>query len=245
MGRHARNARIRIANGRITSLPHPCGSGDRPAAAIPCIPGWIESTYPAIAFRPQRRNSHQRRAAVDAAAGIAQAAWAQFDGRLYDGAKRRRPMEKHARCHSTDHAFRDPGCSLDRNHRRRCLGHAEQLRALVRARTADGADLIKIFDRRGQRTGAAPDVQPSSNSHHVRRRRAGGFGPWWHATVAGRQRQRVPDATKSQMRTMPREEIAVAVRGRSEVRPQVGLVGQNYSRTKRAISGVGNTPRKA
>ena len=117
----------------------------------------------------------------------------------------------------------------------------EQLRTAVRARAADGADLIKIFASSSQRVGATPTLTEAQLRVLCDEAKAVGLRSMVHA-----YRSQVAAAARAGCREIEHatyasaQDIAVAVAAGAYLSPQVGLVVQNYLENQDRYLGVGN-----
>jgi imidazolonepropionase-like amidohydrolase len=117
----------------------------------------------------------------------------------------------------------------------------DALRALVRQRKADGADLIKIFASSSQRVGATPTLTEEQLKALCDEAAAVGLRSMVHA-----YRSQVSAAARAGCREIEHatyashEDIEAAVAAGAFISPQVGLVVQNYLQNKARYIGVGN-----
>jgi imidazolonepropionase-like amidohydrolase len=115
----------------------------------------------------------------------------------------------------------------------------QQLRAMVRERQAQGADLIKIFASSSQRVGAKPTIHEEQLKVLCDEARAVGLRAMVHA-----YRGQVAAAARAGCREIEHatyatpEELAVAVQAGAYITPQVGLVVQNYLENQARYIGI-------
>jgi imidazolonepropionase-like amidohydrolase len=238
-----RNARIGIANGRITSLAAPSVGQMIDLRGYTVLPGWIDvHVHLASHFDRSGRIATEQEPPLDAATGIAQAAWDTLMGGFTTVQSVGDPKEKPLRDAIRDHGFPGPRvltslAPIEGD----ASATPEQLRALVRARKADGADLIKIFASSSQRTGAAPTFTEQQLRILCDEARAVGLRSMVHAyrsQVAAAARAGCDEVEHATYASA--EEIAAAVHAGAILSPQVGLVVQNYLKNKARYLGVGN-----
>ena len=237
------DARIGIANGRITSLAAPEAGNVIDLRGLTVLPGWIDvHVHLDSHFGRDGRIATDKEPPLEAAMGIAQAAWDTLMGGFTTVQTVGDPTERPLRDAIRDHGFPGPRVLTSLAW---IEGDAtmtpEQLRAQVRARKADGADLIKIFASSSQRVGATPTFTEEQLRILCDEAKAVGLRSMVHAyrsQVAAAARAgclEVEHATYASA-----EDIAVAVRAGVVISPQVGLVVQNYIRNKDRYLGVGN-----
>ncbi len=236
-------ARIGIANGRITSLASAAVGTVIDLRAFTVLPGWIDThVHLASHFDATGRIATDSEAPVDAAMEVAEAAWATLMGGFTTVQSVGDPTEKPLRDAIRDHGFPGPRVltSLawiegDKN------TTPAQLRAMVRERKAQGADLIKIFASSSQRVGATPTFTEEQLKILCDEARAVGLRSMVHA-----YRSQVSAAARAGCREIEhatyatREDIETAVAAGAFISPQVGLVVQNYLENKARYLGVGN-----
>jgi imidazolonepropionase-like amidohydrolase len=246
MGGELRGARIRIAGGRIESLSAPMhapGARTIDLRGYTVLPGWIDThVHLAYHFDRSGRIATDSEAPLDAATGIAAAAWDTLMGGFTTVQSVGDPSEKSLRDAIRDHGFPGPrvltslawieGTTVSTD---------DELRAAVRERKAAGADLIKIFASSSQRVGAMPTL----SEHQLRvlcdEAHAVGLRSMVHA-----YRSQVAAAARAGCREIEhatyasKEDIEVAVAAGAYLSPQVGLVVQNYIENKARYLGVGN-----
>jgi imidazolonepropionase-like amidohydrolase len=237
------DARIGVAKGRITSLA--AGEHGRviDLTGYTVLPGWIDThVHLASHFDANGRIATELESPVDAAMEIAEAAWATLMGGFTTVQSVGDPSEKALRDAIRDHDFPGPRVLTS-------LAWIEgdpsttpdELRAMVRDRKAQGADLIKIFASKSQRVGATPTFTEEQLRVLCDEARAVGLRSMVHA-----YRSQVSAAARAGCREIEHmtyasdEDVAVAVRAGAFLSPQVGLVVQNYIENKARYIGVGN-----
>lgn len=237
------NARIGIANGRITSLSAPVKGQVIDLRRYTVLPGWIDvHVHLDSHFDRNGRIATDKEPPLDAAMGIAQAAWDTLMGGFTTVQSVGDPSEGPLRDAVRDHGFQGPRVLTSLAWiEGDATATPEHLRELVRARKADGADLIKIFASSSQRVGATPTFTEAQLRILCDEARAVGLRSMVHA-----YRSQVAAAARAgcseieHMTYASAEDIAVAVRAGAYLSPQVGLVVQNYLKNKTRYLGVGN-----
>src|SRR5262249_55911795 len=115
----------------------------------------------------------------------------------------------------------------------------EELRALVRERKAQGADLVKIFASSSQRVGATPTLTEEQLRVLCQESQAQGLRSMVHA-----YRGQVAAAARAGCRQIEHAtyatpaELEVAVKAGAFLTPQVGLVVQNYLENRIRYVGI-------
>jgi imidazolonepropionase-like amidohydrolase len=242
-GGELRNARIGVENGRITSLAAQAQGQVIDLRRYTVLPGWIDvHVHLDSHFDRNGRIATESEPPLEAAMGIAEAAWDTLLGGFTTVQSVGDPSEKPLRDAIRDHGFPGPRVLTSLAW---IEGDAstppEELRRLVRARKSEGADLIKIFASSSQRTGATPTFNEAQLRILCDEARALGLRSMVHA-----YRSQVAAAARAgcgeieHMTYSSAEEIAVAVRAGAFLSPQVGLVVQNYLKNKERYLGVGN-----
>lgn len=236
-------ARIGVANGRITSLAAADGGAIVDLRGYTVLPGWIDThVHLASHFDSGGRIATETESPGDATMEIAEAAWASLMGGFTTVQSVGDPSEKPLRDAIRDHGFPGPRVltSLAWIEGDPSLP-PEKLRAMVRERKAQGADLIKIFASSSQRVGAKPTLTEAQLKVLCDEARAVGLRSMVHA-----YRSQVSAAARAGCREIEHatyataEDIEVAVKAGAFISPQVGLVVQNYLENKARYLGVGN-----
>lgn len=242
-GNVLRDARIGVRGGRITSLAAPDGDRTIDLRRYTVLPGWIDTHVHLDSHWDRNgRIATASEPADEATLAIAGNAWDTLMGGFTTvqsvGALSERPLRDAIR----DRGFPGPRVLTSLNI---IAGNPEtpleSLRAAVRERKAQGADLIKIFASNSQRVGAKPTLTEAQLTALCSEARALGMRTMVHAyrsqvAVAARAGcNQIEHATYA-----TREEIEVAVRAGAIISPQVGLVVQNYLLNKSRYLGVGN-----
>lgn len=238
-----RNARLRVADGRITSLASAATGTVIDLRAYTVLPGWIDThVHLASHFDHTGRIATASEPPAEAAIGIAGAAWDTLMGGVTTVQSVGDPSEKPLRDAIRDHGFPGPRVLtslawIEGNP----TTTPEELRALVRTRKAEGADLIKIFASSSQRVGATPTLTEAQLKVLCDEAAAVGLRSMVHA-----YRSQVAAAARAGCREIEhatyatREDIEAAAAAGAFISPQVGLVVQNYLANKERYLGVGN-----
>jgi imidazolonepropionase-like amidohydrolase len=239
-----RNARIRIAQGKITSLSVPASNGGTTIdlRGYTVLPGWIDThVHLDSHFDRSGHIATRSEPAAEATLGMANNAWltlmAGFTTVQSVGASSDAPLRDMVR----DHVFPGPRIltSLSPIQADSSVS-SDSLRAMVQRRKAQGADLIKIFASKSERVGAGPTITEEQlrvlcgeaaslglrSMVHAYRSQAGAA-----ARAGCREIEHATYATQA--------DIDEAVKAGAYVSPQVGLVVQNYLENRSRYVGVG------
>jgi imidazolonepropionase-like amidohydrolase len=239
-----RNARIGIAQGKITSLDAPASSNSTTIdlRGYTVLPGWID-THVHLDSHFDRTGHIATRSepAAEATLAMANNAWftlqAGFTTVQSVGANSEAPLRDMIR----DRGLPGPRIltSLSPIQADSSVS-SDSLRAMVQRRKAQGADLIKIFASKSERVGAGPTITEEQlrvlcgeaasvalrSMVHAYRSQAGA------ASRAGcREIEHATYATQA--------DIDAAVKAGAYISPQVGLVVQNYLENRARYVGVG------
>ena len=238
-------ARIRVEGGRITSLDASATGPVIDLRGYTVMPGWIDThVHLDSHFDRIGRIATDSEPPLEAAMGIALAAWQTLMGGFTTVQSVGDPAERPLRDAIRDQGFPGPrvltslGWIVGRGD---STGTPAELRAMVRARKAKGADLIKIFASTSQRVGARPTLTQAQLTILCGEAHAIGLRSMVHtyrsqvsaAALAGCDQ--VEHATYATA-----EDIATAARMGTYISPQVGLVVQNYILNKARYLGEGN-----
>lgn len=239
------NLRIAVANGRITSLSAPADAAANTIdlRGYTVLPGWIDThVHLDSHFDRRGRIATDSETPAEAELGIANAAWATLMGGFTTVQSVGDPSERPLRDIIRDHGF--PGPRVLTSLAWITPDSAtpdDSLRALVRLRKAQGADLVKIFASRSQRVGAGPTITEHQLHVLCDEAKALGLRSMVHA-----YRGQVGAAARAGCREIEHatyatpDDINAAVRAGAYISPQVGLVVQNYLANKDRYIGVGN-----
>ena len=236
-------ARIGVANGTITTLEASPGGTTIDLRGYTVLPGWID-THVHLDSHWDRtgRIATEREPPMEAALGIAAAAWQTLMGGFTTVQTVGDPSEKPLRDAIRSHGFPGPRVltSLAWVEADTTVG-PDSLRALVRLRKAEGADLVKIFSSTSQRVGARPTLREDQLKVLCDEARALGLRSMVHAyrsQVGAAARAGCDQVEHATYATQ--EDIEAAVAAGTFISPQVGLVVQNYLENKARYLGVGN-----
>jgi imidazolonepropionase-like amidohydrolase len=232
-----RDARITIAQGKIASLSASATSAGTTIdlRGYTVLPGWIDThVHLDSHFDRTGRIAPRTEPPAEAALGIAQNAWVSLMGGF---------TTVQSVGSASDSTIRDmiqrrgyPGprvlTSLSPIQGDSTLA-TDSLRALVRRRKEQGADLIKIFASKSQRVGAGPTFTEEQLRALCDEAKSLGLRTMVHAyrsqtgTAARAGCNQVEHATYS-----TQADIDAAVKAGAFIGPQVGLVVQNYIENK-------------
>ena len=237
------DARIGVANGKITSLDAAEEGELIDLRDYTVLPGWIDThVHLASHFDKTGRIATESEPDMERSLGIARAAWDTLMGGFTTiqtvGNIEELPLRNAIR----DQGFPGPRVLTSLEW---VTGTPEstdeELIAQVHERKAQGADLIKIFASASQRVGATPTLTAAQLKLLCDEVRAQGMRSMVHAyrsqvAVAARagceQIEHLTYATA--------DELLAAVEAGAYLSPQVGLVVQNYIAEKDRYIGVGN-----
>jgi imidazolonepropionase-like amidohydrolase len=232
-----RDVRINIVNGKITSLggPAPAHATTIDLRGYTVLPGWIDThVHLESHFDRTGRIAPRSEPPAEAALGIANNAWldlmAGFTTVQSVGALSEAPLRDMIR----DHGFPGPRVltSLAPIQGDSSIS-ADSLRALVRRRKEQGADLIKIFASKSQRIGAGPTF--TEEQLHVLCSEAASLGL---RTMVHAYRSQSAAAARAGCRQIEhltygtQADVDAVVKAGAFIGPQVGLVVQNYLENK-------------
>lgn len=243
---HTMTARgITVAKGRIASLTATSRGTVIDLRGYTVMPGWIDTHV--------HLDSHWNRAGriatdseppMEAALGIALAAWETLQGGFTTVQSVGDPSEKPLRDMIRDHGFPGPRVLTSLawvEGKGDSTGTPEQMRGIVRQRKADGADLIKIFASTSQRVGAKPTLTQAQLEIFCSEAKVQGLRSMVHAYRSQVSAAALAGCNQVEHATYATaEDIATAVKMGTFISPQVGLVVQNYIANTPRYLGVGN-----
>ena len=237
------NAGIGVADGKITTLSAAPGGAVIDLRGYTVMPGWIDThVHLSSYFNRQGRIATENDPPMEAALGMAAAAWDTLMAGFTTVQTVGELIEKPVRDAIRDQGFPGPRVltSLDWIDGTPETT-ADELRAMVRERKAQGADLVKIRASSSQRVGATPTLTEAQLRILCDEARAVGLRPMVHAyrsQVAAAARAGCHQIEHATYATP--EELQVAIDAGLFISPQVGLVVQNYIKNKDRYLGVGN-----
>ena len=238
------NARIAVAQGKITSLTAPQSSTTTTIdlRGYTVLPGWIDThVHLDSHFDRTGHNATRTEPAAEATLGVANNAWltlmAGFTTVQTVGANSDAPLRDMIR----DRGLPGPRVLTSLSPiQADTLVSSDSLRALVRRRKEQGADLIKIFASKSQRVGATPTITEDQLRVLCDEAKAVGLRSMVHAyrsqtgAAARAGCREIEHATYS-----TQADVDAAVRAGAYLSPQVGLVVQNYLENRARYVGVG------
>jgi imidazolonepropionase-like amidohydrolase len=242
-GNVLRGLRIGVASGRITSLEAPAGGTTIDLRGYTVLPGWIDThVHFDSHFDRSGRIATDAEPPLEAALGIAGVAWETLMAGFTTVQTVGDPSELPLRNAIRDHGFPGPRVLTSLAWiQGDSSTTTEELRALVRQRKEQGADLVKIFASSSQRVGATPTFTEAQLQVLCSEAKALGLRSMVHAyrsQVAAAARAGCGQVEHATYAT--REDIEVAARAGTFISPQVGLVVQSYLQNKARYIGEGN-----
>ncbi len=244
---------VTIENGRIAAIGAFASGAAVASTATRTIdlrgytvmPGWIDThVHLDSHFDGSGRIATESEPAAEAALGIALNGWETLMGGFTTVQTVGDPAEGPLRNVVRDRGF--PGPRILTSFapivgRGDSTGSDEQLRAMVRERKEQGADLVKIFASTSQRVGARPTLTQAQLAVLCGEAKALGLRTMVHAYRSQVAAAALAGCTQVEHMTYAtRDEIATAARAGAYLSPQVGLVVQNYLANKARYLGVGN-----
>jgi imidazolonepropionase-like amidohydrolase len=231
------DVRINIVGGKIASLggPTPANATTIDLRGYTVLPGWIDThVHLESHFDRTGRIAPRNEPPVEAALGIATNAWLSLMAGFTTVQSVGAPSEAPLRDMIRDRGFPGPRVLTSLSP---IQGDSsitpDSLRALVRRRKDQGADLIKIFASKSQRVGAGPTFTEEQLRVLCSEAQALGLRTMVHAyrsqsaaaaSAGCRQIEHLTYATQS--------DVDAVVKAGAFIGPQVGLVVQNYLANK-------------
>jgi imidazolonepropionase-like amidohydrolase len=234
-GGQLRNARIGVANGRITSLAASGAPTTIDLRGYTVLPGWIDTHIHLDShFDRTGRIAGRNEPPAEAALGIAQNATLSLMSGFTTVQSVGAASDAVLRDMIRDRGFIGPRIltSLVPIQGDTALS-ADSLRAMVRRRKEQGADLIKIFASKSQRVGAGPTLTEDQLRVLCDEAKSLGLRTMVHA-----YRSQTGAAARAGCRQIEhstystQSDIDALVRAGAFIGPQVGLVVQNYLENK-------------
>ncbi|MBI3792748.1 MAG: amidohydrolase family protein [Gemmatimonadetes bacterium] len=239
--------RVLILDGKIASIDAANGAAARVVdlRGYTLLPGLIDThVHLDSHFDRAGRIATEKESAADQALGIALAAWETLRGGVTTAQTVGDPSERPVRDIVRDHGLPAPRILTSLAPivgRGDATPSLDSLRALVRARKADGADLVKIFASTSQRVGARPTLTFAQLAALCGEAKRLGLRSMVHAYRAQVEVAARAGCTQIEHMTYAtRDEIAAAASYGAFLSPQVGLVVQNYIANQGRYLGVGN-----
>jgi imidazolonepropionase-like amidohydrolase len=235
--------RIGVVDGKISSLSAPATAATIDLRGYTVMPGWIDThVHLELHFDRTGRIATEQEPPAEAALAQADAAWqtllAGFTTIQSVGDPSNAPLRDAIR----DHGFPGPRLLTSLAPIEGPLNQTpDELRAMVRERKAQGADLVKIFASSSQRVGAKPTLTEEQLRILCGEAKAIGLRAMVHV-----YRSQVAAAARAGCREIEhltyatQQDIDEVVRAGAFISPQVGLVVQNYLENKERYLGVGN-----
>ncbi len=239
------NTRIVIENGKIARLDAKAGGATYDLRGYTVLPGWIDThVHIGSHFGRDGRIATDKEPPQEATLGGALNAWETLMGGF---------TTVQSVGEASDKALRDairsgglPGprilTSLDPIYGRGdSTGTPDQLRAMVRERVEQGADLIKIFSSKSQRVGGGPTLTQEQLALLCGEAKARGLRSLVHAYRSSVRAAALAGCSQIEHATYAdSSDVAVVARQGAYFSPQVGLVVQSYLENKARYLGTGN-----
>ena len=238
-----RDVRINVIDGKIASIggPAPVNASTIDLRGFTVLPGWIDThVHLESHFDRTGRIAPRNEPPAEAALGIANNAWLSLMGGFTTVQSVGAPSEAPLRDMIRDGGFPGPRVltSLSPIQGDSSMS-ADSLRALVRRRKEQGADLIKIFASKSQRVGAGPTFTEEQLRVLCGEAASLGLRTMIHAYRS--QSAAAARAGCKQIEHLTygtQADVDAVVKAGAFIGPQVGLVVQNYLENKaRYLSG--------
>ena len=238
-----RGARIGVVNGKISSLAAPVTAPVIDLRGYTVLPGWIDThVHLELHFDRTGRIATEKESPEEGAIAMADAAWRTLMAGFTTIQSVGDPNNAALRDSIRDHGFPGPRLLTSLAPIEGPLTQTpDELRAMVRERKAQGADLVKIFASSSQRVGATPTLTEEQLRILCGEAKAIGLRSMVHV-----YRSQAAAAARAGCREIEhltyatQQDIDEVVRAGAFISPQVGLVVQNYLENKARYLGVGN-----
>jgi len=241
-GKTLHNIRIQVHYGKIAGLSGPATGTVIDLRGYTVLPGWIDAhVHIASHFDRTGHLATSSEPPAEAALEMAEETWQTLMAGFTTIQSVGDPSERLLRDAIRDHDFPGPRLLTSLAPIAGDLSKAtpDELRAMVRERKAQGADLIKIFASNSQRVGAKPTLTEEQLKALCHEAAAVGLRSMVHA-----YRGQVAAAARAGCREIEHatyatpEELQVAVQAGAYITPQVGLVVQNYIQNQDRYIGI-------
>ena len=241
-GKTLHDIRIQVQHGKIAGLSGPATGTVIDLRGYTVLPGWIDAhVHIASHFDRTGHLATSREPPAEAALEMAEETWQTLMAGFTTIQSVGDPSERVLRDAIRDHDFPGPRLLTSLAPIAGDLSKAtpDELRAMVRERKAQGADLIKIFASNSQRVGAKPTLTEEQLKTLCHEAAAVGLRSMVHA-----YRGQVAAAARAGCREIEHatyatpEELQVAVQAGAYITPQVGLVVQNYIQNQDRYIGI-------
>jgi len=246
-GHVMKDQRITVEGGKITAIDSKAGGAASGATydlrGLTVLPGWIDAhVHPTYHFGPNGRAEDKTETPQQAAYAAAANAWATLEAGFTTIQSVGSPDDKPLRDAIGSGALPGPRILTSLEPFFSTKPTPEELRAAVRQRKADGADLIKIFASKSIREGGAQTLSDEQLAAICGEAKAQGLRTLVHAhssqsiqaaVRAGcTQIEHGVFATDDDLRLMAEKGVYFD--------PQAGLVFHNYFDNKAKFLGIGN-----
>jgi imidazolonepropionase-like amidohydrolase len=239
------NTRIVVENGKISRLDPKAVGVTYDLRGFTVLPGWIDThVHIGSYFGPDGRIAPDTAPPQQAALGGALNAWKTLMAGFTTVQSVGETSDKTLR-----DAIRNGGLPGPRIltslewiiGRGDSTGTPEQLRALVRERAEQGADLVKIFASKSQRVGGGPTLTQEQLAILCGEAKARGLRSMVHAYRSSVRAAALAGCTQVEHATYADSaDVAIVARQGTFFSPQVGLVVQSYLENKARYLGTGN-----
>lgn len=240
-----RDTRIVIERGKITAPGSSSATATYDLRGYTVLPGWIDThVHIGSHFARDGRIATETEPPADAFLGAAANAWQTLMGGFTTVQSLGEDSDAALRDAIRDRGLPGPRLLTSLSPifgRGDSTGTPEQLRAMVREKAAQGADLIKIFASKSMRVGAGPTLTEPQLEVLCGEAKARGLRSLVHAYRASVRDAALAGCTTVEHATYASvEDVAAAASHGTFFSPQVGLVIENYLENKARYLGVGN-----
>jgi imidazolonepropionase-like amidohydrolase len=251
-GRFVSGATVLVEGDRITRIDSPAGGGalERDArtidlSAYTVLPGLIDvHTHIGWYFNPQDRLHTEKDGDTPAESALAAAgnAWKTLSGGFTTIQSVGAPEDKDLRDAIARGEIPGPRILTSLEPLDESTGDADKLRAAVRERKAQGADVIKIFASKSIRDGGAPTLSQEQLDAACGEAKALGLRTLVHAhSVESMRRATLAGCTQIEHGIFATREILTLMAERGTIfDPQCNLIFRNYLENKPKYLGIEN-----